>query len=123
MSALNGQLDFLGQGLFFWQTPDGYPDTVEYWSGNIVPRWEFANTRSSANYKTASHGQPEHCAISRGHDGRGDQPDRDELLRRRDSGRDAHGAARASLDGGTFDDTRVRETLGLAIAAAEFQWY
>ena len=27
------------------------------------------------------------------------------------------------LNGGTFSDTRVRETIALALSAAEFQWY
>ena len=40
---MNGQLDNLGQQLFAWDTPDGYPDKIEYWAGNIVPRWSFAN--------------------------------------------------------------------------------
>jgi len=27
------------------------------------------------------------------------------------------------IKGGTFNDTRVRETLGLAVSANAFQWY
>ena len=37
----------LGQPLFVWDTPDGYPDKIEYWAGNIVPRWQFGTTLSS----------------------------------------------------------------------------
>ncbi len=38
-------LDFLarmGQLHFSWPTPDGYPDYVEAWAGNLMPRWQFA---------------------------------------------------------------------------------
>jgi uncharacterized protein (DUF1800 family) len=120
VTALNGQLSFLGQGLFFWQTPDGYPDTVDYWSGNIVPRWEYANTL--ANYRTAATvnlstvpylAGTTDAAIS--------------LIQANFFGGELPIATRTSLlaylNGGTFNDTRVRETIGLAIGAAEFQWY
>jgi len=32
----------LRHGLFDWDTPDGYPDTFEYWSGSLLNRWNFA---------------------------------------------------------------------------------
>ncbi len=32
----------LGQLPFGWPTPDGYPDHAEAWSGNLLPRWQFA---------------------------------------------------------------------------------
>ena len=55
-----GQLNNLGQQLFAWDTPDGYPDKIEYWAGNIVPRWSFAST--FANYNTATTIQRRHDA-------------------------------------------------------------
>ena len=36
------QLRTVGQTLFAWGPPDGYPDTAEYWSGGALPRWNFA---------------------------------------------------------------------------------
>lgn len=38
-------LDYLarmGQLPFAWPTPDGYPDRAAPWSGNLMPRWQFA---------------------------------------------------------------------------------
>lgn len=32
----------MGQTLFGWPTPDGYPDTAARWAGNLLPRWQFA---------------------------------------------------------------------------------
>ncbi|MBV6395870.1 MAG: hypothetical protein HFACDABA_01457 [Anaerolineales bacterium] len=32
----------MGQSYFLWPTPDGYPDGVQAWQGNLMPRWQFA---------------------------------------------------------------------------------
>jgi hypothetical protein len=32
----------MGQPLFQWPTPDGYPDYAEAWSGTLLTRWRFA---------------------------------------------------------------------------------
>jgi hypothetical protein len=32
----------MGQAYFGWPTPDGYPDRDAPWSGNLLPRWQFA---------------------------------------------------------------------------------
>lgn len=29
---------------FMWVTPDGYPDSVEYWGGLLMERWNFASS-------------------------------------------------------------------------------
>jgi len=35
-------LTTLGQPLFYWDPPDGYPDQAEYWAGGVMQRWNFA---------------------------------------------------------------------------------
>jgi len=40
-SALRQQLQRAGHLPFAWGPPDGYPDTTEYWSGQVLPRWSF----------------------------------------------------------------------------------
>jgi hypothetical protein len=32
----------MGQGLFEYPTPDGYPDDSAFWIGSLVFRWNFA---------------------------------------------------------------------------------
>jgi uncharacterized protein (DUF1800 family) len=120
VTSMNSQLGVLGQPLFFWETPDGYPDTANYWAGNIVPRWQFGNvlanlkTASTINLSTAPYlaGTPD-AAI--------------DLIQANFFGGELPVVTRSSLlaylNGGTFNDTRVRETIGLALGAAEFQWY
>jgi hypothetical protein len=39
---LQRYLSQMGQPLFDWPTPDGYPDTAVAWQGNLLPRWKFA---------------------------------------------------------------------------------
>lgn len=39
---LQARLAAMGQGLFDWPTPDGAPDVMEAWVGNLLPRWSFA---------------------------------------------------------------------------------
>src|SRR5262249_44812592 len=52
LTAMNNQLGVLGHQSYTWETPDGFPDRIEYWSGNIMPRWNFGNTLSSLNSTT-----------------------------------------------------------------------
>jgi uncharacterized protein (DUF1800 family) len=52
IATLNGQVFANGHQLFDWQTPDGYPDTVEYWCGSVLPRWNFGNFLANANTAT-----------------------------------------------------------------------
>jgi len=40
--ALHEYLQHMGQAYFGWPTPDGYPDRDAPWSGNLLPRWQFA---------------------------------------------------------------------------------
>lgn len=41
-SDLQKHLARMGQPLFAWPTPDGYPDSSPAWQGNLLPRWKFA---------------------------------------------------------------------------------
>ena len=47
LSTFEARLNELGQPLFLFETPDGYPDTVEYWSGNIMPTPLTSNSRAA----------------------------------------------------------------------------
>ncbi len=41
-TLLRNTLPSTGHTPFRWTSPDGYPDTLDYWSGLILPRWNFA---------------------------------------------------------------------------------
>ena len=117
--TMNGQLNTMGHPIFTWQTPDGFPDLFEFWSGNLMTRWQFASTASalrtgtiiidSAPYLTGTADAAVDLMNANFYGGEMDLTTRTALLN--------------YLKGGTFNDTRVRETLSLAIASEAFQWY
>lgn len=40
--ALLGQLAAMGQPLYEWPMPDGYPTDTQSWAGAMLPRWNYA---------------------------------------------------------------------------------
>ena len=119
-TALSNSLTNLGQQLYAWDTPDGYPDKIEYWAGNILPRWSFATTMS--NFNSATTVLVDTTAYRAG------SPDAAvDLMDQNFFGGEMPLVTRngllSYLKAGTFNDTRVRETLALAMSANAFQWY
>jgi len=120
IGGMVGQVRVLGQPLFQWETPDGFPDLMEYWVGNITPRWSFGTALANSNSATAVRlnvdaylaGSPD-AALDR--------------LNTEYFGGELAPNTRAQLRGfltsGTFNATRVRETIALALSSHEYQWY
>lgn len=118
-------LDLMGQPLFAWTPPDGYPDTLAYWGRLLQPRWRFAIFLASVanNYQGAFSGariddevffagcaDPQQCAdrvSDRFFQGEIPDDDRDLLVNM------------------LFPFTRDnrREMLGMAMASDSFMWY
>ena len=40
--SLQRHLDAMGQPLFAWPMPDGFPEKASAWTGALIPRWNFA---------------------------------------------------------------------------------
>ena len=110
----------LGQALFMWEEPDGYPDEVDWWAGNIIPRWNFATYLSNlatgdvivdvAPLMTTPTPDGVVAAINQ----RvfvGDMP------------ANLSTQLRDYLAAGTITTARVREALALTLSSTEFQWY
>lgn len=121
LSAQRTLLTQMGQVMFDWETPDGYPDRVEYWSGNVLPRWNAMSTIANSSTgqivvadtvftrfgSTAAAILDTIDAMAFG--GEMNSTLRDELT--------------TYLTAGTINATRVRETLALALSSSAFQWY
>lgn len=109
------QLQSLGQQLFDWDTPDGYPDSTEYWSGNVLPKWNFAATLSSIlpiNTDPYLGGSPAAAVdVIDQNFFSGEMPPttRNGLLK--------------FIGTSRIDDAKVRELMALAISSNAFQWY
>lgn len=48
-SLRSTQLPLMGHRPFVWSPPDGYPDSLEFWSGLLLPRWNFAFSLLNGN--------------------------------------------------------------------------
>lgn len=120
MSGINGQLSALGHPIYTWPTPDGFPDKIEYWAGNIVPRWNFAYVLSTARSTTA-------VAFDAAPYLSGSPAAAVDLIDQVFFGAEMPMGTRTALlsyvNSGTFNDQRVREAISLAISANAFQWY
>jgi uncharacterized protein (DUF1800 family) len=120
VASCNGQLNNTGQPLFYWDTPDGYPDTAEFWAGNVMTRWNFASF-----YAALAAGEtivnPAPLMTGNTADSTAAAIDTQLFAGELDAG--TRTALASYLKGGTFSAARVRETLALAISANAFQWY
>jgi len=119
-SFFNGSVTTLGQPLFQWDTPDGFPDKIEYWAGNILPRWSYAVSLSSQNSATSVKVDTTPYLA-------GSADNAIDLINNNFFGGEIPTTTRTGLTnylkGGTFNDARVRETIGLALSANAFMWY
>jgi hypothetical protein len=120
LTSLSNSLNTLGHLPFAWDTPDGYPDKLEYWAGNIVPRWSFGSQFS--NFNSVSTLQVDTAPYRAGSTAAAI-----DLIDQNFFGGEMPAVTRTGLttyiNGGTFNDTRMRETIGLALSSNAFQWY
>lgn len=106
--AIQVHLEKMGQPLFGWPMPDGYPDKTAAWTGSLLARWNFA------------------WALANGHLG-GTWYDADRVMGREEMLAHGKGAKRAMSTLGPGDDPASQKKEGVAILAAalsapEFQW-
>ncbi len=119
MSVVRTLLDNMGQSLFAWETPDGYPDTMEFWSGLVLARW---NAAGSLVAQTGAAFNVDVTPFVGTTAEAGAQLIVDRLL---------GGEAPVSyvtrladyLRPAPTNTTRVREAVSLALSSAQFQWY
>jgi len=41
-TGVQNHLEMMGQPLFAWPMPDGFPEGTRAWTGALIPRWNFA---------------------------------------------------------------------------------
>ncbi len=119
MSTVRSLLDNMGQSLFAWETPDGYPDSMEFWSGLVLSRWNAAGSMV-AQTGAAFNVDVTPFVGSTAEAGA-------ELIVGRLLGGEAPVSYTARLADylrpAPTNPTRVREALSLALSSAQFQWY
>ncbi len=113
--------DSMGQPLFKWDQPDGYPDSVSWWSGLVLSRWTYAQylsgQTSTTTYRTDS------MLFRAADNAEGVVQQINTRLYAGEMPAQLRSSLLSYLRGAAYSDARVRETLSLAMSANEFQWY
>jgi len=119
--SVRQRADQMGQPIFYWEQPNGYPDRIDWWSGLVLGRWSFMadlanrNVAAQTQISTAPFRMPDTA------DGVVAQ------IATRMFGGEMPAVLKTQLatylKAGTYSDARVRETLSLAASATQFQWF
>jgi len=110
-------LSLAGHLPFAWTPPNGYPDTAQWWSGLVMPRWDFATAAVGDDIGVID------PAIDDPSGGTSKIVNRIDLLLMNRQMTPATRTALTKFIGGRKSRARVREAIGLAISAPEFQEY
>ena len=115
----------MGQGVFEYPTPDGYPDKISSWLGTLLWRWNFAfalaaNQAPGANvpFEKLTHASPlpartgENAAIKLFEHCTGHAPSAEQTT-----------ALTEAADGKSNDLEAIRKLLGLVLSSPGFQRY
>ncbi|MFN0132886.1 MAG: DUF1800 domain-containing protein [Phycisphaerales bacterium] len=122
-SSWNMQTALLSAGhqVFGWSPPNGYPDTAEYWSGLLLPRWNFGASMMNNEYTGVT---VDLVAVTGGATQAAPIADRLNLLL---TANRMTATEKSSLTSYMLPNnpstTRIREAIGLATATPTFQWY
>ncbi len=120
-STMRTLLGAAGQRPFFWATPDGYPDNMDYWVGYIIPRWNFGASLMNNSISGLAVNSTEFA---------GGDTQADALADKINNA--LFGGEMSTLDRNRIRDymlpnpvsnQRLREAIGLAIGSPGFQWY
>jgi uncharacterized protein (DUF1800 family) len=121
LSTLRSYLTSMGHVPFDWETPDGYPDRIEYWAGNELPRWN-----SMTNISNATSGQfavADTNFTKFGSTAAAIVDSIDLMAFGGEMNTHTRQDLTTYLSAGTINTTRIRETLALALSSSAFQWY
>lgn len=120
-AALLAQLASMGQPLFQWAMPDGFPDRVTAWQNNLLPRWQFALALASDEIKGTRVNWESLLSISGDGSLRAALDGLGLVLLGGELPRDRIDAAVARL-GSVSPDHVVQTAIALLIASPQYQW-
>lgn len=119
VSLVRTQINYMGQVLFAWETPDGYPDKMEFWSGLVLARWNAASAFASATGTTFNFDVTPFVGTSA-------ETGADLIIERVFGGEVPLSLRTRLVDflrSGPTNTARVREAVSLALSSSQFQWY
>jgi uncharacterized protein (DUF1800 family) len=115
-----GQMRTLGQGLFQWEDPDGYPDHVDWWAGLILQRWNFCSFLTSQTSGNTPVDVAPLMVVNT------PEAITEAINKRAFAGAmpaDLRQTIQAHLSAANINANRVREAFALALSSSAFQWY
>jgi uncharacterized protein (DUF1800 family) len=108
----------MGQGVFEYPTPDGYPDKTSPWLGSLLWRWNFAFALASGKLPTVTVSREKlFHALGIGTGGQGSEG----TLFRYFAGRLPNDDERTALESVAMSDGNER--IGMMLASPQFQWH
>ncbi len=121
LSTMRGYLTQMGQVPFDYETPEGYSDRVEYWSGNVLPRWNVMSGIASA--ATGQFVVSDATFTRFGSTASAILDSIDLMAFGGEMSSRTRGDLTTYLTAGTINAARIRETLALALSSSAFNWY
>jgi uncharacterized protein (DUF1800 family) len=121
-SGLRTQLDGCGHRPYYWPTPDGYPDTLLYWEGLILPRWNFGASLLNGNITGVT---VDYATFFSGLTTAQQMVDRidSQMFGGAMNASDKDKIRQYLLPDPVTSTTKQRDAIGLAIGSPGFQWY
>lgn len=120
-SAFRTQLRASGHLTYYWVSPDGYPDLLEFWSGLLLPRWNFGAQLMNNSYSGITTDAAAYFAGLNTADLMADRINANMFGGEMDPAERAR--IRNYLQPNNPTLTQQRDALGLAIGSPGFQWY
>jgi uncharacterized protein (DUF1800 family) len=112
-------LSQMGQVPYFWEEPNGYPDDQYYWSGNIIPRWNFATDLTTRTNEFVL----DMTLFTAVNTPAGITDTINKALFGGDMTAKMKGEVTSYLGAATLTLARAREAVALALSSTDFQWY
>ncbi len=120
-SSFRTQLKIAGHLTFTWTSPDGFPDKIDFWSGLVLPRWNFGAQMMSGSLTGIT---TDAAAFFSGLTTADQMADR---INANIFGGEMEQAERNRIRDYLLPNppsaARKSEALGLAIGSPSFQWY
>ena len=110
-------LDAMGQPLFGWPMPNGFPEEAHTWIGALIPRWNFGLALASSNMKNTS---VDFDALTAS--GRKQNLSKHDTLLELVFGERAHHPGLADLRHAQSAHPDIREYASLLLLSPAFQW-
>jgi uncharacterized protein (DUF1800 family) len=117
--VVRNMIDSMGHSLFNWDTPDGYPDRMEFWSGLVLSRWNSATSIAGQTGTTFNFDVTPFVGTT--------AESGADLIVERLFGGEVPVSFKTRLADylrpSPTNTGRVREAVSLALSSSQFQWY